>query len=79
MSRTDRHFLEIIKSCSEHPKTCKFIKNQKAIICTKLILSSIYIEESKKERERPGCFVKAIKQNIQIDAGNHNQELHMIW
>ena len=44
---TDRHFPENFKSCSELPKTCKSIKNQKSKICTRSILSSIYIEESK--------------------------------
>ena len=43
----DRHFSEIAKSCSGHLKTCKSIKNRKSKICTKPILSSIYIEESK--------------------------------
>ena len=44
----DRHFPEIVKSCSGHPKTCKSVKNRKSKICTKPILSSSYIEESKK-------------------------------
>ena len=47
--QTDRHFPEVVKSCSGHPKTCKFMKNRKSKICTKPILSSIYIEESKKK------------------------------
>ena len=46
---TGRHFPEIVKSSSGHPETCKFIKNRKSKICTKTILSSIYIEESKNE------------------------------
>ena len=25
-TQTDRHFPEIVKSCSKHPKMCKFIK-----------------------------------------------------
>ena len=45
---TDRHFPEIVKSCSGHPKTCKSIKNRKSKIFTKPILSSTYIEESWK-------------------------------
>ena len=52
--QTDRHFPEIVKSCSGHPKTCKSIKNRKSRICTKPILSSIYIEESKNEN----CFLE---------------------
>ena len=47
-TETDKHFPEIVKSCSGHPKTCKFIKNRKSKICTKPVLSSMYIEESKK-------------------------------
>ena len=47
-SQTDRHFPEIVNSCSGHPKTCKSIKDWKSKICTKPILSSIYVEESKK-------------------------------
>ena len=46
-TQTDRHFPEIVKSCSEHCKTCRFIKNQKSKICTKPIFSFTYIEESK--------------------------------
>ena len=46
--QTDRHFPEIVKSCSGHPKTCKSIKNRKSKICTKQIFFSINIEESKK-------------------------------
>ena len=46
---TDRHFPKIVKSCSGHPKTCKSIKNRKSKVCTKPILSSTYIEESKKK------------------------------
>ena len=45
-SQTDRHFPEIVNLCSEHPKMCKSIKNRTLKILTKLILSSIYIEES---------------------------------
>ena len=49
-THTHRHFPEIVESCSGHPKMCKFIKNRKWKICTKPILSSIYIEESKKKK-----------------------------
>ena len=45
--QTDRHFPEVVKSCSGHPKTCKSFINRNLIICTKPILSSTYIEESK--------------------------------
>ena len=48
-TQTDRHFPEIVKSCSGHPKTCKSIENRKSKICTKPIFSSTYIEESKNE------------------------------
>ena len=51
-TQTHRHFPERVKSCSGHPKMCKFIKNRKSKIFTKPILSSIYIEDSKKKRER---------------------------
>ena len=46
--QTDTHFPEIVKSCSGHPKTFKSIKNRKSKIFTKPMLSSIYVEESKK-------------------------------
>ena len=49
--QTDRHFPEIVKSCSGHHKTCKSIKNRKSKICPKPILFSIYIEESKKKKK----------------------------
>ena len=51
-SQTDTytHFPEIVKSCSGHPKTCKSMKNRKSKICTKPVLSSVYIEESKKKK-----------------------------
>ena len=48
--QTDRHFPQIVKSCSGHLKTCKYIKNRKSKMCTKPILSSIYIEESNKKK-----------------------------
>ena len=41
-TQTDRHFPEIVKLCSLHP-----FKNRKWKICTKPILSSVYIEENK--------------------------------
>ena len=44
--QTNRHFPEIVKSCSGHPKTCKFVENRKSKICTKPMLSSTYTEES---------------------------------
>ena len=47
-TQTDRHFPEIVKSCSRPPKTCKSIKTRKSKISTKPIFSSTYIEESKK-------------------------------
>ena len=47
----DRHFPEIVKLCSGHPKTCKSIKNRKLKIFMKPTLSSIYIEESKTTRQ----------------------------
>ena len=48
-TKTDRHFPEIVKSCSKYPKTCKTIKNRKSKICTKPIFYSIYIDENKKQ------------------------------
>ena len=48
-THTDRHFPEIVKSCSGHPEACKSIKNQKSKVCTKPILFLyIYIEETNK-------------------------------
>ena len=44
-AHTDRHFPELVKSCSGHPKTCPSIQNRESKICTKPI-SSICIEES---------------------------------
>ena len=48
--QTDRHFPNIVKSCSWHPETCNSIENWKSKICTKPILSSTYIEESKNHK-----------------------------
>ena len=48
-TQTGSLFSKIVKSCTGRPKTCKPIKNRKSKICTKPILSSTYIEESKKE------------------------------
>ena len=47
-TQTDRHFLEIVKTCSKHPKTCKFHQKPEVENFTKPILSSIYIEKSSK-------------------------------
>ena len=44
--QTDRHFPEIVKSCSGYPKACKSVKNRKSKIYTKPIPSSIHVEES---------------------------------
>ena len=49
-AQTDKHFPEIVKSCPGHHKTCKSIKIQKSKMLTKPILSSIYAEESKKNK-----------------------------
>ena len=46
--QTERHFPEIVKLFSGHPKTYKSIKNRKSKIFTKPILSSVYTEESNK-------------------------------
>ena len=48
-TQTNRHFSETVKSCSGHPKTCKFSKNRNLKICTKTIFSFIYIEESENK------------------------------
>ena len=48
-THTDRHFPKIVKLCSEHPKTCKSIKNRKWKFFTKPILSSVYVKESNYE------------------------------
>ena len=47
-THTDRHFPEVVKSCSGHPKTCKSTKNRKSKIFKKPILSSVYVEENQK-------------------------------
>ena len=47
----DRHFPEIVKSCSERPEMYKSIKKRKSKICTNPVLSSVYVEESKKMEE----------------------------
>ena len=44
--QTDRHFSEIVKSCSGHPKTWKSIKSWKSKIFMKSIFSFVHIEES---------------------------------
>ena len=41
-AQRDNHFLEIVKSCSGHPKTCKSIKNRKSKIFTKPMPFAIY-------------------------------------
>ena len=46
-TQTDRQFPEIVKSCSGYSKACKSIKNLRSKICTKPVLSSMYIVESK--------------------------------
>ena len=55
--QTDRHFPEIVKSCSGHPKTRKSIKNRKSKIWTKPILSSTYIEESNTNEDHGELFL----------------------
>ena len=49
-TETERHFPDIVKSCSGHPKTCQSIKNQKLKIFTILVLFSIFTEKSKNAR-----------------------------
>ena len=44
---TDRHFLELVKSSSEHLKMGKSIKNWKWKLFNKPILNSSFIEKSK--------------------------------
>ena len=65
-THTDRHFPEIVKSCSGHPKMCKSIKNWKSKIFTKPMLSSIHIEENKKKTVRfyQGCILN-VKDRLQ--------------
>ena len=46
-----RHFPEIVKSRSKHPKTYKSMKNRKSKIFTKTILFFVYAEESYKYSE----------------------------
>ena len=47
-TQTDRHFPEIVKTCSRYPKMCKSIKNWKSENFPKPILSFTNIEECKK-------------------------------
>ena len=49
LTQTDRHFPEIVKSCSRYPNSCN-CKKEKSKIFAKPIRSSILIEESNKER-----------------------------
>ena len=56
-TQTDRHFPEIVKSCSGHPKTCESIKNRKLKIFTKPVLFSIYTEESKNFISYLSCMM----------------------
>ena len=65
--QTDRHFPKLVKSCSGHPKTRKSIKN-KCKICTKPVLSSIYIGGSRKYER---LF---ILKNIQLFFSEFQQE-----
>ena len=67
--QTDRHFPKIVKSCSGHPKTCKSIENRKSKIYTKSILSSTYIEESKKGKIAQGERTTNWKDNNKQRAG----------
>ena len=55
---TDRHFPEVVNSCSEHSKMCKSIKNWKLKIFPKPILLSIYIKESKNLLQPKLIFLK---------------------
>ena len=55
-TQADMHFPELVKSCSGLPKTCKSIKNRKSKVSTKLIPSSIYIEENKNIRAKGNRF-----------------------
>ena len=48
--QTYNHFPEIVRSWTGHPKMYKFMKKWKSKILTKPILSSVYIEESKKKK-----------------------------
>ena len=51
-THTDRQtFSETDKSCSEYPKTYNSVKNRKSEICTKPILSSVYIEDNRRKIE----------------------------
>ena len=47
-TQTDRHFLEIVKSCSGHHKPSKSIKNRKFETFAKAIFFLTYIKENKK-------------------------------
>ena len=55
-TQTDRHFPEIVKSCSGHPKTCKAIKKLEVenFYRTNTVIQScsVYIEDSKKTLPR---------------------------
>ena len=48
---TVKHFPEVVKSLSGHPKTCKSIRNRKSKIFQKPILSSIDTEETKNSTQ----------------------------
>ena len=54
-TQTERHFVEIVKPCSEHPqsnKMCKSINNRKPKIFTINILSS-YVEYRRNRNISP--------------------------
>ena len=62
-----RHFPKIIKSCPGHFKMCKFIKNLKSKILTKLILFFINIEESKNNSRIQSIFRVEVKDQREAD------------
>ena len=50
-TKRGRHFPEVVKSGTGHPRTCKSTKKRKSKIFKKRMLSSTYVEESKNSAD----------------------------
>ena len=77
LTQASIHFLKIVKSCSEQPKTLKCMKILKSKTLTKIIVSFIYTED-RKNAIWTICFsisinnlfcIKLVKDNAAINEG----------